>query len=51
MKTVVNETLETLCIYVFGLFNSTFSSSDCIAENVMINENDLERMWKEMVMT
>jgi hypothetical protein len=49
MKTVVDQTPETLYIY-FWAINNAFTSSDRIAQNVMINENDLERMWEEIVM-
>jgi hypothetical protein len=36
-------------LFICGLFNGTFSSSDYTASNnKMINE--LERIWKEMVM-
>jgi hypothetical protein len=50
LKTVVERTPATLCVSIFGLFNNAFSSSDCTALNVMINENYLEKMFKEMVM-
>jgi hypothetical protein len=41
-----------LVLFIYSLFNYAFSISDCTVSNErMIVNNELERMWKEAVVT
>jgi uncharacterized membrane protein len=41
----------SIYVFIYGLFNDAVSSLDCILSNDrIVNDNELERMWREMAM-
>lgn len=46
----LTDSFGTYCLFMYCLYNGTINNIDCGIQSIDELNNELERMWKEMVM-